>query len=108
MTKFGLKTGVQGHIYFPKELRKIVGAKPEAVANAFTVTLFDVEANSDDVIESMEIVLQDLKLRAKSKKREIALHSHSKNVDPEEIVPPAGSTPHAVKNGEHVNDTEPS
>lgn len=65
MTKFTIKRGSQGHYYFPKELQEIAGKEADALANALTITVWNKDAEIDDVIDSVKIILQDLELRKK-------------------------------------------
>lgn len=65
MVKFTIRRGPQGHYYFPKELQKIAGKEADALANALTITFWNKDAKIEDVVESVEIILRDLKLRMK-------------------------------------------
>jgi len=64
MVRFQIKRGSQGHYYFPKELQKIAGERADALANALTITVWNENAELEDVIRSVEIILQDLRLRS--------------------------------------------
>uniref|UniRef100_A0A6H1ZTV0 Uncharacterized protein n=1 Tax=viral metagenome TaxID=1070528 RepID=A0A6H1ZTV0_9ZZZZ len=54
-----------GTMYIKEELRKILGNKIKAIANCKTVLLFPENTNYDDAIESLHVILKDLKIRAR-------------------------------------------
>ncbi|MBW2671951.1 MAG: hypothetical protein JRD89_00880 [Deltaproteobacteria bacterium] len=54
-------------IHLKEEVKDLLGHERKevvALANATTLTIFDPETPIDKVIKSLEIVLQDLRLRA--------------------------------------------
>lgn len=62
-TEFELKTGPQGHVYFPKKIREFFGDRMKLVPNAKAGVIFPKDANPKDVVASLEVIIQDLKLR---------------------------------------------
>jgi len=64
MVDFELTKDENGRIYFPKELCKILdGKKIIAVPNRVTILLHADGADTDMVIGSAEVLLQELKLK---------------------------------------------
>ena len=63
--EFNLKTGPQGHVYFPKKIREYFGEKMKLVPNARAGVIFPENADPKQVIASLEVIIQDLKLRVK-------------------------------------------
>jgi len=60
-----------GKIYLKRELRKTLNTQMLlGIANAKTVTLFPSDVNLDDVERSLEIVLEDIRLRQGKPKKE--------------------------------------
>ena len=72
--EFDLKTGPQGHVYFPKTHRKVLGDKMTLLPNSDAAVIFPENTEPEDVIASLEIIISDLKLRANKKKRKAASH----------------------------------
>ena len=59
-----------GKIYLKKELRKTLNTQVLfGIVNAKTVTLFPSDVKLDDVERSLEIVLEDIRLRQGKPKR---------------------------------------
>ena len=69
-TEFELKTGPQGHVYFPKKVREFFGNKMKLVPNAKAGAIFPQDADPNDVIASLRVIIQDLELRAKGLQNE--------------------------------------
>jgi len=71
MTKFEIPN-YGGKIYLKKELRDILNSPTLiGLANAKTVTLFSSDVDLKDIERSLEIILDDLRLRqGKAKKKE--------------------------------------
>lgn len=67
--EFELKTGPQGHIYLPKKIRETFGEKLKFVPNAHAAAIFPVDTDPQSVIASLELIIEDLKLRDKTKER---------------------------------------
>ena len=63
--EFELKTGPQGHIYLPKLLRKTFGTKIKLIPNDTAGAIYPENANPQDVIASLEVIIQHLKLLEK-------------------------------------------
>ena len=62
--EFKIKAGPQGHFYFPKVIRETLGTELKLVPNAKAGVIFPKDANLKEVILSLEVILQDLKIRA--------------------------------------------
>jgi hypothetical protein len=61
--EFELKTGPQGHVYFPKRIRKIFGEKMKLLPNDITGVIYSENARLSDVIASLELIIQHLALQ---------------------------------------------
>lgn len=61
--EFELKTGVQGHVYFPKCIRELFGDNLKAIPNAKALVIFGENTSPEDVIASLRVIISDLKLR---------------------------------------------
>jgi len=64
--EFELKTGPQGHIYLPKKIRQIFGEKIKLLPDANAAAIYPENANPQAVIDSLQIIISDLKLRTKN------------------------------------------
>lgn len=62
--EYELKAGTQGHIYLPKKIRKAFGDKFILLPNAEAGAIYPKNANPNRVIQSLEVIIADLKLRA--------------------------------------------
>lgn len=60
--EFNLKTGPQGHIYLPKIIRKTLGKNLKLLPNTNTAVIYPENTNPNDVIRSLRIIINDLKL----------------------------------------------
>lgn len=60
-----LKTGPQGHVYFSKNLRKILGDNMKILPNTNTAAIYAAGTDPSKVIASLEVIISDLKLRVK-------------------------------------------
>lgn len=67
--EFELKTGSQGHIYFPKIIRDAFGEKLKLLPNDCAGAIYPENADPRRVIASLEVIIQDLKLRINNSKR---------------------------------------
>lgn len=65
--EFELKTGPQGHVYFPKNVRKILGARMTLLPNSHAVIIYPENTNPETVIKSLRIIIQDLELKTESR-----------------------------------------
>ena len=63
--EFELKTGTQGHIYLPKMLRKTFGSRIKLLPNDTAGAIYPETATPQEVIASLEVIIQHLKLQAK-------------------------------------------
>jgi len=71
MTEFEITLQDGNRIYIKEEMRKMFkGDKAIAIANAKTITLFPAEADLEDVEASLEIVLEDVRLRRRIEEKE--------------------------------------
>jgi len=62
--EFKIKAGPQGHYYFPKIVRETLGTELKLVPNAKAGVIFPKDATLKEVILSLQVILQDLKIRA--------------------------------------------
>jgi len=64
MVKFTLKIHPKQRLcYIPKALYEIIGKNPEVVPDAYAALIFNRETPSDKIIKSVQIILEDLRLR---------------------------------------------
>lgn len=61
--EFELKTGPQGHIYFPKSFRRTFGEKLKLLPDSDAAVIFPENTDAEVVIASLEVIISDLKLR---------------------------------------------
>jgi hypothetical protein len=61
--EFELKTGPQGHVYFPKRIRELFGANLKAIPNTKALVIFGENTSPESVIASLQVIISDLKLR---------------------------------------------
>ena len=65
MVEYEIKAGPQGHFYFPKIIRESLGTTLKIVPNAVAGAIYPKDADLEHVIASLNIIIQDLKLRAR-------------------------------------------
>ena len=63
--EFELKTGPQGHIYFPKIIRIAFGDKLKLLPNSDAAVIFPENTKPETVIASLQVIISTLKLRQK-------------------------------------------
>jgi phosphopantetheine adenylyltransferase len=63
MVKFQVKSNPVGQYYFPKEVRAELGDKLTLVCNAKAAVVFAEDTSLTTVIESIEIIVRDLRHR---------------------------------------------
>lgn len=63
MVKFQVKANPSGQYYFPKEVRAELGDKLTLVCNAKAAIVFSEDTSLATVLESMEIIMTDLRHR---------------------------------------------
>jgi hypothetical protein len=63
--EYDLKTGPQGHIYLPKIIRKTFGSKMKFLPDNIAGAIYPENAKPEDVIASLEVIIQHLKLQEK-------------------------------------------
>lgn len=61
--EFKLKTGPQGHIYFPKKIRETFGEKLKLLPNDCAGAIYPENADPDKVIASLEAIIHLLRLQ---------------------------------------------
>lgn len=70
--EFELKTGPQGHIYLPKKIREIFGERYKFLPNAHAAAIYPDNADPQAVIDSLQVIISDLKLRLdKTRKQKV-------------------------------------
>ncbi len=67
--EFELKTGPQGHVYFPKTIRRVLGDKMKLLPNSDATVIFPENTEPEAVIASLEVIISDLRLRTNKKRR---------------------------------------
>jgi len=68
MVKFRVKANPSGQYYFPKEVRQELGGELTLVCNAKAAVVFPESAPLTAVLESIEIILRDLRHRLQLQK----------------------------------------
>jgi hypothetical protein len=68
--EFELKTGPQGHVYLPKNIRKVFGPKLKLLPNSNAAVLFPENTTPEAVIASLQVIISDLKLRTNKQKED--------------------------------------
>jgi hypothetical protein len=61
--EYELSEGLQGHIYFPKKIRDILGKKTRISVGNISGIIYPEKADIDYVIADIEVLLQQLKLK---------------------------------------------
>jgi hypothetical protein len=64
--EFELKAGPQGHVYFPKRIRKIFGEKMKLLPDDIVGVIYPENAHLSDVIDSLKLIIQHLTLQEKN------------------------------------------
>lgn len=67
--EFELKTGVQGHVYFPKAIRGVLGDKMKILPNSHAALIYPEGTSSQDLLDSLSVIMADLKMRKKTEDR---------------------------------------
>jgi len=70
MVKFKVKANPQGQYYFPKEVRQELGKKLELVCNARAGVIFPEGTPLETVLDSLDVIQQDLDHRRELKEKE--------------------------------------
>ena len=60
-----LKIQEEGITYIPKRLRRQYGLRPKILPNDTAAALYRSDANPNEVIRSLEVIIQHLELRRK-------------------------------------------
>ena len=60
-----MRAGPQGHFYFPKIIRELFGNDLVLLPNSKAGVIYPENTTPEQVISSLEIIIQELKLRAK-------------------------------------------
>jgi hypothetical protein len=60
--EYELKTGPQGHVYFPKIVRENFGSKLRFLPEGMAAAIYPEYAKTDDVIDSLVVIIQQLEL----------------------------------------------
>lgn len=67
MVRYELKVTERGFVYLPKEVRESLGMDLKLAPNIAAAILFRKDVPLEKVIESVELLLKDLKLEAELK-----------------------------------------
>lgn len=70
MVKFRVKANPSGQYYFPKEVREELGEKLTLVCNAQAAVVFPEGASLKSVLQSIELIMNDLSHRLQLEKEE--------------------------------------
>lgn len=74
MVKFSVKSNPQGQYYFPKEVRAELGSELDMICNARAAIVFSKDTPLELILQSMDLIAQDLKQRIEmQKKPEVAV-----------------------------------
>jgi hypothetical protein len=68
--EYKLKTGPQGHVYLPKRVREVFGQKFKFLPNSHAAALYAEDTEPQVVIDSLLVIIADLKLRVKKETSE--------------------------------------
>lgn len=63
MVKFKVHSNSQGQYYLPKEVREELGRNLNLMCNTKAAIIFNVETPLDQVLKSVDVLIQDLKNR---------------------------------------------
>ena len=63
--EFKIKAGPQGHFYFPKIIRETLGTELRLILSARTGVIFPKNADLKEVLLSLQVILQILRIRIK-------------------------------------------
>lgn len=59
----------QNVVWIPKEIVETLGRKLKVASNSFAAVVYPEDAELADVVESLRIIIQDLELRSKRKRK---------------------------------------
>jgi hypothetical protein len=65
--EFRLKTGPQGHVYLPKKVRQAFGTEILLFPDNDAGVIYSEKAETSDVIASLEVIIQHLRLQQRKK-----------------------------------------
>jgi bifunctional DNA-binding transcriptional regulator/antitoxin component of YhaV-PrlF toxin-antitoxin module len=68
MVKFKVKANASGQYYFPKEVRQELGDELTLICNTKAAIVFSDDLMLQNVLESIEIIMKDLKHRLQLQK----------------------------------------
>jgi hypothetical protein len=68
--EFELKTGCQGHVYFPKKNRRVFGDKLRLLPDSNVAVIFPENADPEAIFKSLRVMISDLKLRIETRRPE--------------------------------------
>jgi hypothetical protein len=63
MVKFNVHSNPQGQYYLPKEVRMELGRNLSLMCNTKAAIIFSVDTPLDQVLKSVDVLMQDLKNR---------------------------------------------
>jgi len=67
--RYEIKTGTQGHIYLPKQVREALGPNLALFPNAAAAVLAPVGMSYEDILKSLEIIKADLEHKLSMSKK---------------------------------------
>jgi len=88
MVKFQIKANPGGQYYFPKEVRAELGDKLTMVCDTKAAVVFSENMPLTTVLESMEIIVKDLKHRLQIQKDDLKSKAENRMTESQEIVAP--------------------
>lgn len=68
--EFEINIGPQGHIYLPKCVRKTLGKNLKLQPNTTTAILYPTKADPRIVVESLQLIINNLNLRIRQESEE--------------------------------------
>ena len=75
MVELETKITESGVLYIPKEIRQCFGRKMKIIPNATAAVFYPADANLEDVKDSLQIILADIELRIRMKRRQVTKSS---------------------------------
>ena len=61
--EFKLKVGSQGHVYFPKKIRELLGNEITLTPNTKVAVIYPKDADLTRIILSLKLIIEELNLQ---------------------------------------------
>ena len=75
MVELECKITESGVLYIPKEVRQCFGRRMKIIPSATAAVFYPADANLEDVKDSLQIILADIELRIRMKRRQVTKSS---------------------------------